>query len=222
MYLKGVSTEHSPVFCSLLNSTEFPKGSGVSKSNSSFVFHCNFVKEMKCFIHDAIERVVTEDVFDEQSQWEILKQEIRKFSIRYLKVIAKEKRNKQLELESKLKILEKSLSCDKDIEEYHKYKADLDESYDNIAEGVKIRSRCQWYEENEKSTKYFLNLEKKLTEKSTVGRLVTDNKDLVKNNNISNEIFSYSRSLFERTNQTDKLNRNTLLQSILLPSLTND
>ena len=30
-----------------------------------------------------------------------------------------------------------------------------------IAEGVKIRSKCQWYEESEKLTKYFLNLEKK-------------------------------------------------------------
>ena len=101
---------------------------------------------MKCFIYNTNKRLVTEDVFVEQSQWEILKSEIRKFSIRYSKVIVKEKRKNQHELESKLKILEKSLSCDKNIEEYHKCKADLDEIYDNIAEGVKVRSRCQWYE----------------------------------------------------------------------------
>ena len=53
---------------------------------------------MKCFIHDTKKRLVTEDVFDEQSQWEILKYEIRKFSIRYLKVIAKEKRKRQHKL----------------------------------------------------------------------------------------------------------------------------
>ena len=113
-------------------------------------------------------KLVTEDVFDEQSQWEILEYEIRKFSIRYSKVLAKEKRKRQHKLESKFEILEKYLSCDKNIEEYHKCKADLDEIYDNIAEGVKIRSNCQWYEENEKSTKYFLNLEKKQAEKSTI------------------------------------------------------
>ena len=62
---------------------------------------------MKCFIHDTKKKLVTDDVFDEQSQWEILKFEIRKFSIPYLKVIAKEKRKKQHELVSKLKILEK-------------------------------------------------------------------------------------------------------------------
>ena len=64
----------------------------------------------------------------------ILKYEIRKFSIHYSKVIAKEERKKQQELESKHKILEKSFSCDKNIEERHKCKADLDQIYDNIAE----------------------------------------------------------------------------------------
>ena len=40
-------------------------------------------------------------------------------------------------------------------------KKDLELTYERIAEGVKIRSKCHWYEEGEKSTKVFLNLEKK-------------------------------------------------------------
>ena len=70
---------------------------------------------MKCYIHDTEKRLVNEDLYNQQSHWEILKYEIRKFSIRYSKVIAEEKRKKQHELESKLKILEKSLSCDINI-----------------------------------------------------------------------------------------------------------
>ena len=31
--------------------------------------------------------------------------------------------------------------------------------YDNVAEGIRIRSRCQLYEEREKSSKFFLNFE---------------------------------------------------------------
>ena len=57
---------------------------------------------------------------------------------------------------------------------YHKCKADLDEIYDNITEGVKIRSKCLF------------------------------------------------KSLFERTDQIDKLDHNTLLPSTTLPSVTND
>ena len=87
--LNAVST-YSPVFCSLLNSKEFPKSPGIWKFNNSLIF----VKEMKCFIHDTKKGVVTEDVFDQQSQWENLKYEIRTFSICYSKVIAKEKRKK--------------------------------------------------------------------------------------------------------------------------------
>ena len=40
-------------------------------------------------------------------------------------------------------------------------KKNLELIYERIVEGVKIRSKCHWYEEGEKSTKFFLNLEKK-------------------------------------------------------------
>ena len=38
---------------------------------------------------------------------------------------------------------------------------DLELIYEKIAESVKIRSKCQWYEEGGKSTKFFLNLQRK-------------------------------------------------------------
>ena len=56
---------------------------------------------------------------------------------------------------------------------------------------------------------------------STIRRLVTDKKNLVKHNDINNEISPYFKSLFKRTDHIDKLDRNTLLQSITLPSVTN-
>ena len=73
-----------------------------------------------------------------------------------------------------------------------------------------------------KINKTFPNSQKKQAEKSTIRRLVTNKKDLVKPNDINNEIFSYFKSLFERTDQIDKLDHNTLLQSITLPAVTND
>ena len=75
---------------------------------------------------------------------------------------------------------------------------------------------------NGSSTKYFLNLEKKHAEKSIIRRLLTDKKDLSKSDDINNEIFSYFKSLFKRTVQIDKVNHNTLLESITFPSATND
>ena len=93
--LNSVSIDDSSVSCSFVNSVEFRKSPGIWKYSKSFIFDSNFVKEMKCFTHDTNKRLVTDDVFDEKSQWEILKYEIRKCTIEYSKVIAKEKRKKQ-------------------------------------------------------------------------------------------------------------------------------
>ena len=44
--------------------------------------------------------------------------------------------------------------------EYINCKNQFDEIYDDIVEGIKVRNKYQWYEEGEKSTNFFLNLEK--------------------------------------------------------------
>ena len=40
-------------------------------------------------------------------------------------------------------------------------KNELLKFYEKIADGVQIRSKCDWHQYEEKSTKFFLNLEKK-------------------------------------------------------------
>ena len=56
--------------------------------------------------------------------------------------------------------MESNLNCDINLVEYINCKNQLKEIYDDIAKGIKVRSKCQWYEQGEKSTKFFLNLEK--------------------------------------------------------------
>ena len=46
------------------------------------------------------------------------------------------------------------------VGKYNIIKNELDAIYDRIAEGIRIRSKCNWYEHGEKLTKFFLNLEK--------------------------------------------------------------
>ena len=74
-----------------------------------------------------------------------------------------------------------------------------------------------------KTNKIFPKFEKKKqAEKSTTRRLVTDKKHFVKHNDINNEIFRCFKSLFQKMDHIDKLNLKFLLQSIPLPSVTND
>ena len=66
----------------------------------------------------------------------------------------------QTYLETKIKILERNIT-DKDKFNEHKItKDELVNLYNNIATGVKIRRKWDWYQYGQKSIKYFLNLEK--------------------------------------------------------------
>ena len=97
---------------------------------------------MKQLIENIKQQQLSESEQTDQVKWELLKYEIRKFAI-----------------------FESNLNSEANFNEYTKCKKDLELIYERIAEGVKIRSKCQWYEEGEKSTKFFLNLEKKINKK---------------------------------------------------------
>ena len=76
--------------------------------------------------------------------------------------IQKSKESKARRIEKRLTELECSLSTYHNsnmLEEYHKCKSELNTLYDYIAAGLIIRSKSNWYEQGEKSSKYFLNLE---------------------------------------------------------------
>ena len=45
-------------------------------------------------------------------------------------------------------------------EEYNDCKTQLEQIYKIKANGIKIRSKCEWYKHGEKFSKFFLNLEK--------------------------------------------------------------
>ena len=86
---------------------------------------------------------------------ELLKYEIRKFTINYFKKLAKERKENKTLLESKLKELEGNLNTEDNIQSYNVYKKELDSMYDHITEGIRIRSKCDWYKHGKKSTKFF-------------------------------------------------------------------
>ena len=66
-------------------------------------------------------------------------------------------------LEQKVKELESLISTEAEeciLQEYNKCKEDLEESYNYITEGIILRSKTDWYELGEKSTRCLRNLEK--------------------------------------------------------------
>ena len=101
---------------------------------------------------------------DPRVKWDFFKYKIRQFSKDYATRKSKDRRTKRVALKTKVKELESIISTNSNdlvIEEYHKCKAELEDVYDYITEGIILRSKTDRYELGEKSTKYFLNLERK-------------------------------------------------------------
>ena len=156
--LVAISTDHSPVLMNLtIENIQIQKGAGYWKYNSSLNDDLIYTNQLIQLIDDFL---LNCPITNKQAQWELLKYEIRKFTIQYTKKKSREKRKHKLDLESKLDSL-KSLNISEESSQYKKVHEDLEKVYDEIATGIRIRSKCNWYELGEKSNKYFLNLEKK-------------------------------------------------------------
>ena len=108
------------------------------------------------------------------------------------------------------------------ITDYKVCKQQLDAIYEEKAKGVKIRSECNWYELGEKSTKFFLNLEKDRPIQSQIHSVNINQDEVTDQAEINKQIFSFYQSLFLRKvqNQTDKIE--AYLENIPLPKLTNE
>ena len=136
-----------------------------------------------------------ENINDDQIRWEFVKYKVRKFSIRFSKTLVKELREELWILKSKSKLYEKNLKCLKN-EDYSRCKLRLEEVYETKANGVKIRSKCDWFKYGEKSSKFFLNLEKNRFVQSRIRKLIIEEKELTEQNESNNSIFTFYQNLF--------------------------
>ena len=101
-------------------------------------------------------------------------------------------------------------------QQYQLLKCELDEIYDKIAvrvefkgvqrcskfkgvqsSKVQVQSRCQQYEDGEKSNKFFLNLEKVRGSQGKVRKLIVSNREIADPQLIEQEIVFFYKSLFK-------------------------
>ena len=74
----------------------------------------------------------------------------------------------------------------------------LETIYNYIADGLKIRSKCEWYEHGEKTTKFFFNLEKMRGVQNRVQKLVVEEKEITDPKEISKNIKAFYETLFKQ------------------------
>ena len=75
-------------------------------------------------------------------------------------------------------------SNSKKIELYDIWRVRNTKSLQHITEGIRIKSKCEWYEHGGQSTKFFLNLEKQQGAQNTIKKLFVNDKKITGETNI--------------------------------------
>ena len=177
------------------------------------------LSEVKEHISTCLNLLEKEDILDDQVRWEYLKYEVRKFSIKFSEAQAKKLRFERVLLDKKLKNLESNMN---NHEEYHDCKTQLEQIYKIKANGVKIRSKCEWYEYGEKSSKFFLNLEKSRAIQGQVRTVIYNDKETNDETEINNHIYSFFNYLYKETLFFSSNNLETYLNTISFLKLTKE
>ena len=155
----SVWSDHSAVVLGIKHMPENSKGPGYWKFNSSMA-------DDNVYVADLNRKILKwkneyKNILDKRTVWELIKYEIRNFSIQYG---ARKKRIEKQELDlllSKLNKLETEMS-DSALSQQNYYDAtERIKAIEKLfAQGVIIRSKVQFMEENEKCTKKIFDIEK--------------------------------------------------------------
>ena len=142
------------------------------------------------------------------------------FSISFSKNLAKTERIIQTNLENRIKTLEQNFKNEEDFNAYSLCKLELENIYDKKADGAKIRSKCGRYQNGEKPTKIFLNLEKQKAINTAIRHLIDDDKKITDHKEINVCICKFYKNLFKKNVSKSESEKESFLKNIALPNLT--
>ena len=181
--IPSIQSDHSAIILKLKHIPEGKKGPGLWKFNNGLLDDETFTQGLRSKLNEWKDEY---DFDDKRIKWEIIKYEIRKYCIAFSKKRSKQKKERIKELENELMILDRNIKDENDNKRYHNIKDEMLTLEKEKVKGLIIRSRSQWFEEGEKSTKYFFNLEKANAIKKHIrklkvgdGTIVTDPTDIL-------------------------------------------
>ena len=168
----------------------------------------------------------SEELRNPMMRWEYLKYKVRDFSKQYSIEKARGQKEKRNKLELRVKELDALISSNAEealIQEYQKCKHHLEEIYNYVTQGIIIRSKVDWYEHGEKSSKYCLNLEKRNKPKSHIRKILNSNfVELSEPETVLSSIKSFYSTLYKKRNDKTETDCYNYLKTLNLPKLTDN
>ena len=168
--LPGVFSDHSMLMIEI-SVKDLERGRGFWKFNSMLLHDVDYVLHIKNLIKLYDEKY--NYLEDKGLKWELIKSEIRSFTVPYCVKMKKLRIAYKMELEHKLhNLLPKLDSNNEDArEEFYSTKNELEQIEQKESIGVIIRSKARWVEDGEKNTKFFLGLEKRNSVNKVISQL---------------------------------------------------
>ena len=142
-----------------------------------------------------------------------MRYEIRKFSIHFSKDVAQNMEAKRTYFENELKTFETSTNF-VDNPEFTEINKKLDKIYQEKTNGIRIKSKCAWYEHGEKTLKFFINLEKSRAVQNQIQNILIGNIEVNNQKDINNELYLYYKNLFNERQHVSKHDINSFLNAI--------
>ena len=181
-------TDCFPISFTLRRSQIIAKGKSSWIFNSSLPLNKEFVDKMKECIATCLNLLEKYNILDNQARWEYLKYKVRKFPIKFSKAQAKKLRLERVLQEKNLKNLESNKN---NHEEYNDSKTQSEKIYKITANRTKIISKYELYEDVEKTSKFFVNLEKRRAIQGQVRTVIYNDKEANDEIEINNHIYSF-------------------------------
>ena len=197
-------------------------GPGYWKMNTSILNDEDYQHSIRNMIDN-----VQEKELNSFAKWELLKIRIREFTQKFCKRKTVKKKTRKELLQEKLETLEKLINEKKkniEIERnYRAVKEELENIYKFESKGAGIRARVKWMEEGERSTKYFLRLEKRNASRKGITQLTSINgkRVLKTENDILKETVKFYSALYTNENLNCELMKN-YVHSQSVPCLNRD
>ena len=132
-------------------------------------------------------KYISTQSFNDKVKWGYMKFEIRKFTISYRKIWAKNNWKMKKDLETKLKDLKIDLNKYRKFQKYNKLNPNF----------KKLWNIYTWYKEGEKFKKLFLNLEKKRILQVQIRKFIFFNQEIMGQNKMGNELQLFNKNYFK-------------------------
>ncbi len=177
--VKPLKGDHKAV-CVKLKYSVKKKGPGYWKLNSSVLKQELYQKGVQDIIKRTQEQYT--NVNSKRIIWELIKINVKEFSIQYCKNAKKKNVKREVEIQQTINNIDVMLDSMSDtnpnrsvlLKEKNEMLVQINEIYDQKAKGAQIRSRAEWIEQGERNSKYFLGLENKRQNHNVIRKLQED------------------------------------------------